>query len=130
MVAGEKKSCISNNILLFVLVLVAFSQCKSVPDIAGFKADKWKEDVNGCDGKRIEMSIGLEQERQKLKGLAESDLVRMLGNPNEVEVLERQQKYYIYWIQNPKLCPGSKLEYKELKIRLSAIGRVTETLFN
>lgn len=129
MIAGKKKNYIKNNKLFLVLVLFAFSQCKSVPDVAGFKSDKWKEDLNGCEGKRMEMSIGLEQERQKLKGIAESDLVRMLGNPNEVEVLERQQKYYIYWIQNPKLCPESRIEYKELRIRLSAIGRVTETLF-
>ena len=116
--------------MFLVIILFVFTQCKSVPDITGFDSGRWKEDVNGCEGTRMKLAGDLELERQKLKGVAESDLVKMLGNPNQVQVMERQQKQYIYWIQNPAQCPGANLEYRELRIRFSAIGRVTETLFN
>jgi hypothetical protein len=112
-----------------ILVFGLFFSCKAVPDIQGFDSLAWKNDINGCEGKRFLLSTSLENERKKLKGIAGADLTRLLGTPNEVQVMERQQKYYIYWIQNPKICQDSVGETKEVRIRLSAIDRVTEVIF-
>lgn len=111
------------------LLLGMVLSCKSVPEISHFDPVAWKEDVNGCKGIRLALAETLENERKKLKGCTETNLVRLLGTPNEVEVLARQQKYYIYWIQNPIFCKDSLIEYKSFKIRFSAVDLVTEVLF-
>ncbi len=112
-----------------LLVLGLFVSCKSVPDIVGFDSKAWKSDINGCEGKRNALAPALENERKKLRGIAETDLVHVLGTPNEIQVLERQQRIYIYWIQHPNFCKDATLENKEVRIRLSAVDRVTEVLF-
>jgi hypothetical protein len=89
----------------------------------------WKKDMNGCLGDRVRLSAVLEPQRNELKMIEAPELIKVLGNPNSIEILQRQQRYYVYWIQNPAKCSDNAATYKEVRVRLSALGKVTEVLF-
>lgn len=85
--------------------------------------------MNGCLGDRIRLAAILEPQRNELKMIEAPELIKVLGNPNTIEILQRQQRYYVYWIQNTAKCSDSTTAYKEVRVRLSALGKVTEVLF-
>ena len=103
--------------------------CDKIPEIEGFDPSVWKADFSGCKGERAKLSPILESKRKALKGVGEHELLEMLGKPNSVQLLERQQRYFIYWIQNPAECLDSTQSYREVRIRLSALNKVSEVLF-
>lgn len=110
--------------ILSVLVL----SCSKMPEIKGFDKEAWKQDEFGCLGLRNKLSNNLENERQSLKGAQETDLIKILGQPNSIQIMERKQKYFTYWINNPEYCKDSTT-FKAVKIRISALNQVTEVLF-
>lgn len=120
-------SLVKNFVVLLVGLLV-FS-CDKVPKLSNFDSVAWKNDLNGCLGDRIRLAAILEPQRNELKMIEAPELIKVLGNPNTIEILQRQQRYYVYWIQNTAKCSDSTTAYKEVRVRLSALGKVTEVLF-
>ena len=118
-----------NKILFSALVFCFITSCDRVPKLVGFDAKLWQNDLNGCLGERIKLAPILEAQRKELKLIEEPELKKILGSPNSVEIMQRQQRYYVYWIQNPEKCADSNMTYKEVRIRVSALGKVTEVLF-
>ncbi len=102
--------------------------CSKMPEIKGFDKDGWKRDEFGCLGIRNKFSEILETQRQSLKGAQETDIIKILGQPNSIQIMERKQKYFTYWINNPTYCKDSST-FKAVKIRISALNQVTEVLF-
>lgn len=122
----------NNRFLKYLAVfglIFAFSACDKVPKLANFDSVAWQNDLNGCLGDRIRLAEILEPQRAELKMIEAPELIKVLGNPNTIEILQRQQRYYVYWIQNPAKCADSTATYKEVRVRLSALGKVTEVLF-
>ena len=114
--------------IFFVSICIFIVSCSKVPQIKNFNSLTWKEDEFGCKGLRNKLSGILEEERQSLKGAQETDLIKLLGQPNSIQIMARKQKYFTYWINNPTYC-GDSSSYKEVKIRISALNQVTEVLF-
>lgn len=112
---------------ILILSVLALS-CSKMPEIKGFDKEAWKQDEYGCLGMRNKLSDNLEIERQTLKGAQETDLIKILGQPNSIQIMERKQKYFTYWINNPTFCKDSST-FKAVKIRISALNQVTEVLF-
>lgn len=123
----KNKGLIKNTTIICLSVL--FFACDKVPKIANFDSVAWKNDMNGCLGDRVRLATILEPQRAELKMIEAPELIKVLGNPNTIEILQRQQRYYVYWIQNPANCADSTATYKEVRVRLSALGKVTEVLF-
>jgi hypothetical protein len=113
---------------VFSMSIVVFS-CDKVPKLTNFDSVAWRNDLNGCLGDRTRLAAILEPQRGELKMIEAPELIKVLGNPNTIEILQRQQRYYVYWIQNPAKCSDSTATYKEVRVRLSALGKVTEVLF-
>jgi len=114
---------------LLVLCLFLLFSCNKVPKIEGFDAAAWKKDIEGCFGDRAKLVPLLDEQRHELKMVEAPELKKLLGPPNAIEIMGRQQRYYIYWIQNPEKCADTTLKYQEVRIRVSALGKVTEVLF-
>lgn len=115
--------------LIAFLISLLFFACDKVPKLINFDSVAWKNDLDGCLGDRKRLAEILEPQRAELKMIEAPELIKVLGNPNTIEILQRQQRYYVYWIQNPAKCSDSTATYKEVRVRLSALGKVTEVLF-
>ena len=71
-------------LILFSLLLL-FGCGKSLPSIDGLDLSKWKDDKNGCGGFRGTVEELVIKQKDKLLSLTETDIIRLLGKPDETE---------------------------------------------
>ncbi|UII30751.1 hypothetical protein LVD17_20875 [Fulvivirga ulvae] len=115
---------------IFLSVVALLYSCNKAIDIPGFDESKWQSDHNGCSGARLQMMDNLEQTKEHIKGLSEDEVVRVLGKPDKNELYKRNQKFYIYEIDNAPECepnPGDT-DHIYLNIRFNATGLAKEVL--
>ena len=106
-------------VLLFLLL---FSCGKELPTLDGFDGDEWKKDKNACQGARQSMEGMLRKELLKLKGLAEMDVIKLLGRPDQNELYKRNQKFYYYSISPGPGCGSKDTTALKLVLRFNAMG--------
>lgn len=85
---------------LLCAMLVFFQSCQEKVQIEGFDTQIWKADTKACQDKRLPLATLLFEQRAKLKNLSEMQIRAILGAPNQTELIERQQKQYIYFIKS------------------------------
>ena len=63
---------------IFILLLVIFSSCYSIPEIHGFDAEKWRNS-KVCSNYRIEGAKLLEANERNLQGFIQKEIDELLG---------------------------------------------------
>lgn len=99
------------------------------PEISGFESYVWKRDKYGCGGERREMVEKLMESREKVMGLREAEVLRLLGRADEQEIYSRNQKFLIYFLEPNLKCTAPenvKATAKALFVRINAIGVANE----
>ena len=110
-------------IMLFVLGACG----RSLPHIEGVDEAQWKDDKNGCAGRRATMADALLSQKEKLLALDELDIVDILGKPDKQELYKRNQKFYYYFIMPAPDCNVSSNDNPlRLVIRFNAMGLAKE----
>jgi hypothetical protein len=112
---------------LIALILILFSCGNSLPTLDGVDIHEWKNDKNGCSGKRIPMLASIQAQTEKLLSLREQEIISILGKPDENELYTRNQKFYYYNIGPSLSCSSSiSVKPKKLVIRFNAVGLAKE----
>ncbi len=120
---------------LQLLILSGFMfsaiSCTKKPNMSGFDLDGWKNDRGGCMGNRAKQVPELKALKRELKGTSANDLTDMFGAPDIHRLSERNQEYYIYFLEKGPHCGSLKpiSNAKSVIFRLSAIKIVTEITF-
>lgn len=116
---------------LFLTLLLTIGACQRGIDIQNFDEQAFKDDLNGCSGIRENMQQQLFENTSQLKGLSQSQIRATLGTPDRQELAERNQKYFIYFIEPSPQCNESTTNQEPLTmyIRFSAVDRATEISF-
>ena len=118
--------------LLFLILAGLFTDCGPAPDTFG-KLDlkKWRGDRGGCNGVRSALVSAFRAEIQNLKGNSANTIGELLGRPDINQIADRNQKYYIYFLERGTHCdrPSEKSNSPSVAIRMSAIGLATEVTF-
>jgi hypothetical protein len=109
------------SLLLSVVIIFCFSCSKPVPDLSGIDLSVWKNDARGCNGDRVQFLKPLDEQRDKLKGLSEGDLVKLLGKPDRNDLSEHHEKFYSYFIE-PAIECGKDSATVVLEVRFNATG--------
>ena len=107
-------------LLLSLLILVSCS--KPIPKIDDVDLTVWKNDPKGCKGQREQYVESLREQHDKLKGLSERDLTKLIGNPDRNDLSERHTKSYRYFIAPGPGCTGVDSIGLSLIIRFNATG--------
>lgn len=107
----------------FLVLILSFSSCYSVPEIAGFSADIWNKPISGCDAEKLQQAEILVQEEAKLLSKGEAQIKKLLGAPDEHELYDRNQKFFYYDLNAKDCNPGQRLS-----IRFDALDRVKEVM--
>jgi hypothetical protein len=107
-----------------ILFMVTLSCKKSLPTLDNVDVEAWKDDKLGCSGQRTAMSFAIESQSEKLLALSEQEIISLLGKPDENELYKRNQKFYYYFLEPSRVCPGSHAdkEATRLVIRFNAVG--------
>lgn len=117
---------------LYCFVALLAISCGPPPDRFGqLDVKAWREDRGGCSGKRTALVPAFKAVQQNIKGKSANELGEMLGRPDINQILERNQKYYIYFLAKGPHCdkPGAKSSTPSVAIRMSAIGIATEITY-
>jgi len=110
-----------------LLFFVLLSSCSSsLPTLEGVDLELWKGDKNGCNGDRRKMIAAITHEKEKLKVLSEMDIIKLLGRPDENDLLQRSQKFYVYYLEPGPLCDQPSVEPKQLILRMNAMSLTKE----
>ncbi|MDW7694637.1 hypothetical protein R9C00_07780 [Flammeovirgaceae bacterium SG7u.111] len=93
-----------------------------------FDSLTWKNDKLGCNNERFALVKQFQNIRPKLMGKQEGEIRKLLGSPDQVELYERSQKFYIYYIEKGSQCEGAKsgIASKNFYIRFNSLNQVSE----
>lgn len=116
------------NFLVILFIITSLVGCGKSVELTGFDNKAWKDDPNGCQGDRLRLIDSLKSNSDKLKGLSQGDVVRLLGRPDRNELYKRNQKFFEYQITPDKMCdvPNNSDDNFYLSIRFNATGLAKE----
>ncbi|MFC5411440.1 hypothetical protein ACFPMF_19110 [Larkinella bovis] len=112
--------------------LFFLQSCSAPPDRLGtLDLVKWRADRGGCQGVRTTLVDDFKAIRSELKGKSANEVGKILGRPDSEQLDDRNQKFYIYFLESGPHCqdPKVKTGSRSIALRLSAIGLVTEITF-
>ena len=113
--------------IIFWLLLVSCG--KSLPTIDGLNLTDWKNDKNGCNGLREKMTEFVIKQKDKLLSLTETDIIQLLGKPDETELYKRNEKFYKYYFTSGPGCVKATTQ-KSITLRFNAMGLLKEAVVN
>lgn len=87
---------------------------------------QWKNDRNACGGLRTRSVEEFQQHKNELLGLSESDIIALLGKPDQNELYKRNQKFYYYFLEPAPACTPAAANPKKLMVRFNAVGLAKE----
>ncbi|MGF1639095.1 MAG: hypothetical protein ACFCUU_18610 [Cyclobacteriaceae bacterium] len=116
----------SIRVALLLVFIICLNGCARKQRFVDFESDAWIEDRNGCEGVRENMKDDLLKVKFRLRGKSTSDIIDILGRPDAQELYQRNQKYYMYYIQPGPECPQKSEKPMTLFIRFSAVGVANE----
>ncbi len=117
-------------LLLFLSSLLFFS-CTKKPTLEGFDLALFKSDRGACKGERLKQMDWLKANKMTWKGVSSNDVEDILGKPDIQQLADRNQEYYIYFLERGDHCAKitNPSQAKTMAFRFSAIGLATEITF-
>jgi len=114
---------------LLIAIFTCFG-CGNPPGdkIAGIDWEVWKTDRNGCQMKREGYADTLAAQTDRLKALSEMEIVKLMGRPDRTELLERNQKFFTYFLNGGPGCADTRNGTLWLAIRFNAMGLAKEVM--
>lgn len=110
--------------LLSLLII----SCGGKLDAGNIDLDKWKSDRYGCKGLRLEDLEELQKIKQSFLGANNQSIIKTFGRPDRVELVDKSQSFFFYFLEPSENCDGVKPEKEPLRVlfRLNAISKVSE----
>ena len=127
------KRCISakNRMYKYLFLLMISVSCTQSFSLQEFDEEGWKNDKKGCNGNRLEMINSLINSKDVLLNKSDFQISQALGKPDKQELLERSQKFFIYYISPASTCESfdqSSNSSIYLQIRFNALLKSNEVL--
>ena len=113
-------------IVMFTLFALVMGCGKSLPSLDGVNLTDWKNDKNGCNSLREGMAYNVIAQKEKLLALSETDIIKLLGKPDQNELYKRNTKFYKYYFQRGPACAVDSLPPKSITLRFNAMGLAKE----
>ena len=113
--------------LITFLFFMLMACGKPLPAFDNLDLEKWRNDKNGCQGERALNLTSLESQKDKLRGLSQDDIVKLLGRPDQNELYKRNQKFFHYLLTPGKEC-GKDSSSLKLSLRFNAMGFAKEVI--
>jgi hypothetical protein len=115
--------------LFFILSVFLITACTHQPDLTGFDAESFKQDRGGCQGQRSKQIEWLKAHKMELRGTTSNNMEDILGKPDIQQLADRNQEYYIYFLEPGPHCNQQTSQAKSIAFRFSAMGIATEITF-
>ncbi|EAZ82752.2 hypothetical protein ALPR1_11065 [Algoriphagus machipongonensis] len=109
-------------------MLMAAISCGGKLDAGNINLENWKSDRNGCKGLRIQDKAELEKIKNNFLGAYNQSIIKTFGRPDRVELVDKSQSFYFYFLEPSENCDGVKPEKEPLRVlfRLNAVSKISE----
>ncbi|MGM0946158.1 MAG: hypothetical protein ACQEW9_13315 [Bacteroidota bacterium] len=114
--------------LLILILLVFLGSCSSKLDTGSMNIENWKSDRYGCKSLRMEDLDELQRIKNSFLGADNQALIKTFGRPDRVELVDKSQSFFFYYLEPSDNCDGVQLEKEPLRVlfRMNAISKVSE----
>ena len=92
---------------------------------------KWRADRSGCTGERAGQLNNFKEIEADLLSKSSNEIADLLGKPDIQQLAERNQKYYIYFVEKGTQCDDIMNPSAAMKVvlRINAVGLVSEITY-
>jgi hypothetical protein len=118
-----------NLILVFVLSLfVWISSCSSAVEAGKINLENWKSDRYGCKGLRLQDMEEFRTIKNQFLGIDNQALIKTFGRPDRVELVDKSQSFFFYFLEPSSDCTGVEQKKEPLRVlfRMNALSKVSE----
>ncbi len=124
-------SSLNIKIIFLAFLVFTLTNCTKKPNLNNFDLSQWISDKGGCNDMRIKQLEQLKALKQELKGVSSNDILKLFGPPDIQRLSERNQEYFIYFMEKGPHCGAIKpiSNSKSVIFRFSAIKLATEITF-
>lgn len=115
--------------IFFIFVFLLFiAACSGPLDTGNINIENWKNDRYGCSGLRIQDLDELEKIKNSFLGANNQEIIKTFGRPDRVELVDKSQSFFFYFLEPSNACEGVEIEKEPLKVlfRMNAISKVSE----
>ena len=75
---------------------------------------------------RIDLIDNINDNKKKILGLYQKDILKIFGQPEEQELYKRSQTYYVYYLDPSTDCKTTIENPRKLFIRFTSLGIANE----
>ncbi|ERM82605.1 hypothetical protein P872_04640 [Rhodonellum psychrophilum GCM71 = DSM 17998] len=111
-----------------VALIFQFTSCTSKVEAGKINIENWKNDRYGCKGLRIQDIEEFRKIKNDFLGINNQELIKTFGRPDRVELFDKSQSFFYYFLEPSNECTGVENEKEPLKVlfRMNAISKVSE----
>lgn len=114
--------------LLIPVFFVALVSCSAKLDTGKINMENWKTDRYGCNGLRIQDLDELQKIKNTFLGADNQAIIKTFGRPDRVELVDKSQSFFFYFLEPSNGCEGLEIEKEPLRVlfRMNAVSKVSE----
>jgi len=118
-----------NLVLLIALSVFGWlSSCSSAVDAGKINLENWKSDRYGCKGLRMQDLEEFRNIKNQFLGIDNQALIKTFGRPDRVELVDKSQSFFFYFLEPSSDCTGVEQKKEPLRVlfRMNALSKVSE----
>lgn len=117
-----------SSLLLFLSFFTLLSSCSTAVDAGKINLENWKSDRYGCKGLRMQDLEEFRTIKNQFLGINNQALIKTFGRPDRVELVDKSQSFFFYFIDPSSYCAGVVQKKEPLRIlfRMNALSKVSE----
>lgn len=114
--------------LYAILLSLAIYSCSGPLDAGNVNLENWKSDRDGCKGLRMQEIESFQAVKNTFLGADNQALIKTFGRPDRVELVDKSQSFFFYFLEPSGDCEGVEIEKEPLRVlfRMNAISKVSE----
>lgn len=114
--------------VLIFSFLAWLSSCSSAVDAGEINLENWKSDRYGCKGLRMQDLEEFRSLKNQFLGINNQALIKTFGRPDRVELVDKSQSFFFYFIEPSSDCTGVMQKKEPLRVlfRMNALSNVSE----
>jgi len=118
-----------NSVLVLLLSLfVWLNACSFAVDAGKINLANWKSDRYGCKGLRFQDMEEFRTIKNQFLGIDNQALIKTFGRPDRVELVDKSQSFFFYFLEPSSDCTGVEQKKEPLRVlfRMNALSKVSE----